>query len=153
MKRSFSNFGFSTILISFVMICIVTFSALSLVTANSDYKLSQKTADETRDYYQAEAAAYRTLAEIDQILNQAYDTTADQNLFFEKASQTLHSYQEEHLSVCLTEKEGTPTVTFEIPIRKDQRLEVSLDICYPPDSGGVFYQLTGWQTLTGGKQT
>jgi len=36
-KIEFSNFGFSTILLCFVMICVVTFSALSLVSAYSDY--------------------------------------------------------------------------------------------------------------------
>ncbi len=40
-RREFSNFGFSTILLTFSMICIVTFSALAFVTANSDYKLKR----------------------------------------------------------------------------------------------------------------
>ncbi len=44
-RREFSNFGFSTILLTFSMICIVTFSALAFVTANSDYKLSKRVAD------------------------------------------------------------------------------------------------------------
>ena len=43
-KFHFSNFGFSTILLTFVMMCIMTFGVLSLITANSDYKLSQKVA-------------------------------------------------------------------------------------------------------------
>ena len=57
-NRGFSNFGFSTILLSFVMICVVTFSALALVTANSDYRLSKKVADKTAEYYTAQEKAY-----------------------------------------------------------------------------------------------
>ena len=53
----FSNFGFSTILLAFVMICIVTISALSLLTANSDYKLSQKVAEKNTAYFDAEKKA------------------------------------------------------------------------------------------------
>ena len=50
-RREFSNFGFSTILLTFSMICIVTFSALAFVTANSDYKLSKRVADNNSSYY------------------------------------------------------------------------------------------------------
>lgn len=67
-QRSFSNFGFSSILLAFVMLCIVTFSALSLLTANADYKLSKKVADKTAAYYQAEEKAYFLLQKIDQNL-------------------------------------------------------------------------------------
>ena len=70
-KRSFSNFGFSTILIAFVMICIVTFSALALMTANSDYKLSKKVADRTSRYYLAEKEANQRLLQIDMLLADA----------------------------------------------------------------------------------
>ena len=71
----FSNFGFSTILLSFVMICVVTFSALSLVSAYSDHKLSQKVADRTTAYYAAEERAYEKLARIDDILRESYLAT------------------------------------------------------------------------------
>lgn len=37
----------------FSMICIVTFSALAFVTANSDYKLSKHVADNNSSYYRA----------------------------------------------------------------------------------------------------
>lgn len=60
-----TNFGFSSILISFIMICIVTFSALALVTANSDYKLSRKVADRNQQYYLAQEQAYEKLSQID----------------------------------------------------------------------------------------
>ncbi len=71
-KNTFSNFGFTTVLIVFVMICIVTFSALAYLTAASDYRLSKKVADRTTDYYQAEEKAYLVLGEIDSALTGVY---------------------------------------------------------------------------------
>ena len=50
-KVRFSSFGFSSILLIFVMICIVTFATLTLVTANSDYKLSKKEQELLRNSY------------------------------------------------------------------------------------------------------
>ena len=70
-ERSFSNFGFSTILISFTMICIVTFLALSLITANADYKLSKKTAEKTKEYYAAQESAYNGIADISEIFGKS----------------------------------------------------------------------------------
>ena len=67
-RREFSNFGFSTILLTFSMICIVTFSALAFVTANSDYKLSKRVADNNSSYYRACEKAWDEISQIDAIL-------------------------------------------------------------------------------------
>ena len=60
-----SGFGFSTILLTFVMICMATFCALALMTAQSDYRLSKKVADNSDAYCTAERNAFMTLATID----------------------------------------------------------------------------------------
>ena len=39
-KKEFIHIGFSSILMVFTMLCLVTFATLSLITANSDYRLS-----------------------------------------------------------------------------------------------------------------
>ena len=41
-KKEFIHIGFSSILMVFTMLCLVTFATLSLITANSDYRLSLK---------------------------------------------------------------------------------------------------------------
>ena len=48
------HIGFSTILMVFTMLCLVTFATLSLLTANADYRLSKKVASKTEDYYEAD---------------------------------------------------------------------------------------------------
>lgn len=51
-KKGFIHIGFSSILMVFTMLCLVTFATLSLITANSDYRLSLKVAEKTTAYYE-----------------------------------------------------------------------------------------------------
>ena len=44
-KKGMIHIGFSSILMVFTMLCLVTFATLSLITANSDYRLSLKVAE------------------------------------------------------------------------------------------------------------
>ncbi len=87
----FSNFGFSTILLAFVMICIVTISALSLITANSDYKLSKKVAEKNSAYYLAEEKAYEIMAQVDEQLAIAYAQSNTEHDYYKAAESALQS--------------------------------------------------------------
>ena len=83
-NRSFSNFGFSTILLSFVMICVVTFSALTLATANSDYQLSSKVATKTSEYYKAQERAYERLRVLEPLFIDCYMASNDSKTYFSR---------------------------------------------------------------------
>ncbi len=140
-QRGFSNFGFSTILLSFVMICVVTFSALSLVTAHSDYKLSKKVAKRSVDYYSAEERAYDKLYAIQQLLIDSYTATADQAGYYESVALALSTYGE------LTQSSDSYTLSYEEPIADDQYLVVTLSILYPTAADQCFYSLTEWRSV------
>lgn len=56
------NIGASSILVVFILLCLVTFSVLSLVSANADLKLSKRVAEHTREYYDATSEAEEILA-------------------------------------------------------------------------------------------
>ena len=136
----FFNFGFSTILLAFVMICIVTVAALSLLTANSDYKLSQKVAEKNSLFYAAEKQAYEYLAKIDDILEKAYVNTTEANDYYQEAEESL-----------LALKIGTydrisGTFMYAIPIAENQNLEVQLLIYYPTKSDESFYEIISWKS-------
>lgn len=146
-ERSFSNFGFSTILVAFVMICIVTFSALSLLTANSDYKLSKKAAEKTTAYYKAEAKAYRILANIDNILADSYQYAAAKSNYKSRAVSKIKEYKAGHPNLSLS-VDTSGTITYSIPVTDTQTLSVTMQITVPAESDGHFYTLTGWQTLS-----
>ena len=64
-KKGFIHIGFSSILMVFTMLCLVTFATLSLITANSDYRLSLKVAEKTTAYYEADTAARNYLQQLD----------------------------------------------------------------------------------------
>ena len=64
------------------MLCILTFSVLTLVTANSDYKLSKKYAEKNTSYYEAEAVAYSTLSSIDSQLYNIYRRSVSAEDYF-----------------------------------------------------------------------
>ena len=55
--KSIISTGTTSIVLIFVMLSLLTFSVLSLVSAQANLRLSRKSADRTTDYYQAENAA------------------------------------------------------------------------------------------------
>lgn len=136
---SFSNFGFSTILLAFVMICIVTISALSLLTANSDYKLSQKVAEKNSNYYQAEAIAYEILAEVDALLANAYNSSNSNDSYFANVEQAFEQYDMGIYSDNM--------YTYTVQITDNQILYIDLLITYPAHQQDTFYQILRWQSI------
>ncbi len=147
-KNTFSNFGFTTVLIVFVMICIVTFSALAYLTAASDYRLSKKVADRTTDYYQAEEKAYLVLGEIDSALTGVYGHRMKKDTYLKKSRQALDEYAKDHSVSLLIQDKDTLTVSYRIEVSPQEELIVTLKVCYPPEAEGACLKLTGWQTIT-----
>lgn len=62
-KQSFGvvNIGTTSLLVVFLTLCLVTFAILTLSTAKSDYKFSQKLAEKTTCYYEENNARERAL--------------------------------------------------------------------------------------------
>ena len=56
-RKAFLSTGTTSIVLIFVLLCLLTFSVLSVVSANADYRLSKKNADRTTEYYEAENRA------------------------------------------------------------------------------------------------
>ena len=53
-KKPIIGIGTTSIVLIFVMLCMLTFSVLSLATAQADLRLSRKSAERTTAYYDAE---------------------------------------------------------------------------------------------------
>ena len=137
----FSNFGFSTILLAFVMICIVTIAALSLITASSDYKLSQKVADKNTSYYAAEKEAFEYLAQIDAILANSYSKAIGANSYYKEVENALQT-----LSLGSYER-TTGTFSYIVPITENQDLEIQLRIHYPTNDSSAMYEIITWKSV------
>lgn len=151
-RREFSNFGFSTILLTFSMICIVTFSALAFVTANSDYKLSKRVADNNSSYYRACEKVWDEISQIDAILASAYDGSPDKAAYYE-AIKTALSDNDTAINKNLSENESNGkvtglTYTITCTVSDTQTLTVKLDINYPVHRQDAFYKIKQWKLNT-----
>lgn len=119
--------GSSSILVIFVILCLVSFATLSIVSANADYKLSTKILDRTTAYYTAVNQAESSLAHFDQTLKKVYGEADSEETYFATVGQTK---------------------SFMIPISDLQSLEIVVSILYPTDSEDCFYEVQTWQVVT-----
>ena len=70
-KRKFpvTNIGSVSLLMIFIVLCMVTLAALSLSTASGSYRSAQTLAGHTTAYYRASNKAEKKLAETEKILH------------------------------------------------------------------------------------
>lgn len=54
--RRKANIGSSSLILIFIVLCLVTFSVLSLGNAKREDALSRRSADSVQEYYRADAA-------------------------------------------------------------------------------------------------
>ncbi len=128
-KREFTiNIGLPSIMLIFVVLCLISFGVLSLVSANADRKLSQKVLERSAAYYDACNMAEEKLCELDTALKKAYQENPDQT---------------DYLSAIST----LPT-EFTIEISDIQYLEVTLSYLYPESAQEPFYLLQSWRVVT-----
>ena len=145
-KKQFSpgmNVGSSSILVTFVLLCLVTFAALSFVSANADHNLAVKTGERIQAYYAGDSAAEINLANIDGQLNMyAADTDEDEyyngieDLF---SDNNLYSVSNEN---------GDVLIHYEIPVSDTQMLSVTLKAMYPETNNNKAFEIREWQNYT-----
>lgn len=86
----FFNIGASSLLVIFLILCLVTFAILTLTSAKSDADFAEKLAYHKTNYYAACNTAESTLDEIDAILADAWqlsDTDTSKNSINNDSSQ------------------------------------------------------------------
>ncbi len=122
------NIGSSSLLLIFVVLCLVSFAALSIVSSNADFKLGQKVMERTERYYEVSNQAQEAIAGVDDALAAAYkEAGGDEEAYFAKVGHTS---------------------SFEFQISDLQNLEISLEILYPEKSGDPFYRITKYKVVT-----
>ena len=107
----FFNIGASSLLVIFLILCLVTFAILTLTSAKSDADFAEKLAHHKMNYYAACNTAESTLDKIDAVLADAWqlsdtDTAA---VFTEIETQltALDSREQLQLSMDFTQSEPT----------------------------------------------
>ena len=121
------NLGTSSLLLIFVVLSLVSFAVLSLSSALSDKKLTDKTIDKNVSYYNACNLAQEELAELDNKLTDIYSSSSD---------------EASYLSAC--EELDTDIL---IPVTEYQGLEVKVTPNYPASDDDVFYNITSWKLV------
>ena len=123
------NVGSSSLLMIFVVLCLVSFATLSIASAYADQKLSSKVADHSTAYYEACNQAETRIGQIDEALYSYYHDTTSEEEYFAKAG---HS------------------ISFAIPVTDVHTLDINLEILYPETSDGAFYRIVSYNlTPTG----
>lgn len=120
------NIGSSSILLIFVILCLVSFAVLSIVSAQTDYKLNCKLAERTTKYYEANNEVESYLRDLQASLEKIYEDSATAEEYFAVA--------------------GHDT-TFSIQLSEQQMLNVHLTILYPGDGKG-YYEINTWKVET-----
>lgn len=121
------NVGSSSILLIFVILCLISFATLSIVSANADARLSKRVAERTAAYYEACNLAQANIASLDNTLSLVYGDCLDEEEYYMAVG---HSK------------------TYTIGISDLQTLSVTVEILYPGQDGDPFYRIASWQVLT-----
>ena len=127
-QSSFSSIGITSLVLIFVMLCLLTFSVLSLVTARADLRLSQKIAERTSAYYDAENRANDILLSVISV-------------FYQKLRERLDGQN----GILFT---GADSLEYEVLLDKEQLLSVSLEISYETYDDGSHYRILAWNTVS-----
>ena len=120
------NIGSASILLVFVILCLVSFAVLSIVSANADNKLSARVLERTSAYYAACNQAEQSLAGMDNTLRCIYASSDSEDAYFASVGHGK---------------------SYVIPISDLQSLQVTIDILYPQTDDDSFYRITAWQIL------
>lgn len=134
--------GASSILVIFVVLCLVTFAVLSLATARADKALSSKATLHLEEYYEAQGNAYVALEQIDKTLAWLY--LENSNDYLENVNKEFSEGE----GVIPNKSEGLLTLSYEVFISDTQSLvvEISVDTPKTPEDG--FYTIKKWQTIS-----
>jgi len=117
------NPGLTSILLIFAVLCLVSFAALTYVSANSDKKLNDKVLTRTDEYYKACNTAQEVISQIDDELAHQFSISADSKEYYD----AVGSYR-----------------SFFVSVNNTQNLYVTIDINYPTKDGEGFYSIREW---------
>jgi len=123
------NIGTSSLLLVFVILCLVSFATLSIVSANADKKLSGKVTERSSSYYDACNQANLKLKDLDESLKAVYESGVSREEFYGKVGNSF---------------------SFCVQVSDIQVLSVSADIEYPKNNGDPFYSISSWALINTG---
>lgn len=147
----FFNIGASSLLVIFLILCLVTFAILTLTSAKSDADFAEKLAHHKTNYYAACNTAENTLDEIDAVLADAWQLSDTAAVFTEIETQLTALDSREQLQFSMDFTQSEPTVSYAVAIDDKQNLCVTLTLAAAPAKGEAYYRISQWQVQSSGE--
>lgn len=120
-----ANVGSASILLIFIVLCLISLSILSLSSSLSDYRLSKKVSERQTSYYEACNKAEREFAILDSNLSNDSASISEVE-FYEKYG---YSY------------------SLVYPVSDIQSLYITIHPSYQKLQNSHFYSVSRWQTI------
>lgn len=139
------NIGSASMLVIFIILCLVTFSVLSVASSNNDRNYARNIAARTSDYYAASNEAEAQLAQIDNLLAKAYELYGKD--YLEQGTAFFDSEVIKDLPYSV-ELSHFPLLSFTVPINDTQSLAVSLQLQLPDSEENTLYKITSWKEIS-----
>ena len=136
------NVGTSSILVTFVLLCLVTFAALSFLSANSDYRLSLQTAKRTTEYYEANRVAELYMANIEGLLSKCYARSGSEADYYKEVPKLFSDNE----TITVNTDSDPLTISYDVPVSDTQNLHVCLAASYPGKENDALFHIVSWRT-------
>lgn len=141
-KRGGINIGTSLILVIFVLLSLVTFAALSYMSAKSDYTLSKEAANRTASYYDANRMAELYMANIEGLLSKHLNNSSTK----EEYDNGIEALFSDNDNIVVTRDNGQYYLEYDVPITSGQNLLVKLRVNYPQTAEENIFYIEKWST-------
>lgn len=136
------NIGTSSILVTFVLLCLVTFAALTYMSAQSDLRLSRQAAQRTTAYYDANRMGEIYLANIESLLVKLANSSEDEQGYMAGIPALFHDNNQ----IVVQNENGAIMISFLINVGDAQNLSVQLQALYPDTNDGKVFDIVKWNT-------
>ncbi len=137
------NIGTSSILVTFVLLALVTFAALSYMSARSDYVLSKEAADRVASYYDANRMAEIYLANIEALLSKHLRNVDGEQAYYDGVD-ALFSDND---NITVSEGEhGEKKLSYSVVVTSGQNMYVTLTVHYPTSDNDRLFMIDKWTT-------
>lgn len=147
-KKKFSvmNIGSISLLMIFIILCMVILAALSLSSAAGNKSSADKFAVHSTNYYKASNQAEEVLDQIAGILAKSYQISPDSSTYFSEIKAMLsESDIGVNLNVSIESKPAT--LNYTTTVDGSQALEVELTLNDPWTTSSGFYTITSWKEV------
>ncbi len=134
-KKLTMNIGIISFIIVFVILCLVTFAVLSLVSANSNLNMTNKSIEHTTEYYKISSKGEETLEKIDDKLYEIYQKSSSAKEYYDR----LGVLTEEFSDLTVSDR----LIRFSIT-ENELKLTVEIEATYP---GETLYKLKSHKVL------